>query len=682
MSIMKLSPSGHGCVVLAVATAFASLLDTNAGAQAVSKNAVRERVEAIASALRSSGVQLKAEDFEQTAPNDPPDAIASAGEEFSAAWREYQRALSLRSKSIAPPPGERGKNVLLNMESYSKLINALLNSDQPPQPEEFSPFFYSDYSWCGADTGTFAEENRQVVLLACLRNKRYGEAGRVLMADAGNSKVKADVLTALGFDVRKVFAGAWLAGAYGNLENLCAEGSEYAARLALRYAELHWDEAVARQARSGSGYYPAGKEPEIPRFQLLLLLRDGIEVRPETKQQISEFLSKNATRLYDHQIWLQKARPGTGKWLVGIAREALHHDKNAVRKLGEKVLHDAGEKDVQAELNPSAYYRLFVNGELWPLDRRGGYSHLGLSVRYQSNPPGAGLATDAAADNSGVISVDPDYFSRKELVSAAYFYSWPSSWPKPASVSEPWIHADIPLPPAFAQTTDIRIETVRLTIKPKLPRAAAEYEGKVTEVDFGVSEKTGPPSSTLYYALSGSEPLVIERVQPGAYWFRVRAPGAAITPWQKVQVTSKANVIEPNLKRGSTVVVPLAWPASLKLEELHPDIADMFRRQWWMGLPGMFVLEQNGKPFELPTDLKHSDREENVSSDRLIFPGLPIGRYTLKMRSSDEVGNLLRIRVEPDHQYPGWKRTELTFDVGVKSPAELRTEPLKVVLAD
>jgi hypothetical protein len=675
---MKLSPLGHARAVIAVATAFASLFETNVSAQTAPKDGIRERVEVAASALRSAGVQLKAEDFEQNSPTDPPAAVASAGEEYGAAWREYQRALSLKSKSIAPAPGERGKNVLLNLDNYSRLISSLLNSDQPPQPEELGQFFYSDYSWCGTDTGTFAEENRQAILLACLRNKRYGEAVRVLMAAAGNNKVKADVLTALGFDARKVVAGAWLAGQYGNLENLCTEGSEYAARLALRWAELHWEEAVAKQ-EGRSGQIHMSKEPQVPAFELLQLLRDGNEVRSETKQQISEFLSKNATRLHDHQLWLERARPGTGKWLVGIARDALQHDKNAVRKLGEKVLEDAGEPDVRAELHPSPRYRLFVNGELWPLDKRGGYSQLGLSVKYQSN---GGLATDASPDNSGVITVDPDHFPRQEQVSEAYFYSWPSSLAKPVSVSDPWIRAEIPLPPAFGETSDIRVETVRLTIKPKLPRPAADYEGKITEMDFGVSERDVPPSSPRLYLISGSKPLVIERVQPGEYWFRVRAPGAAVNPWQKIQITPKTNVLEPELAMGSTVVVPLSWPESLKLEELDPNIADIFRRQWWAGLPGMFVLEQNGKPYELPTDLNDLNREQKTSQDRLIFPGLPIGRYTLKMRSSDEVGTLLGNRVAPERRHAGWNRAELSFDVSVKSPAEIRTEPLKVVLAN
>lgn len=668
-------------MVIAVAAALVSLFETTVRAQTTPKDAVRERVEAMASDLRREGVQLTAEDFEQTSPADPPAKVAAAGEDYVAAWREYQRALSLKEKRRAAPQAEPAMNAGLNLEEYSRLTNALLNSDQPPQPEELSKFFYSDYSWCGTDSGVFAKKNQQMVLLACLRNKRYVEAVRQLMGEAGDSKVKADVLAALGFDARKVVAGAWLAGKYDHLEALCTEGSEYAAKLALRWAELHWEDAVAKKAQKGSGYYVVGNEIQVPALELLQLLRDGNEVRLETKQQISEFLSKNATRVYDHQIWLQNARAGAGKWLVGIAREALKHDKNAVRQLGEKVLRDAGEQDVRAELQPSARYRLFVDGELWPLAKRGGYSHLGLSVQYQSNQPGEGLAAPAFSDNSGVITVDPDHFSRQR-VRDAYFYSRPSSIPKVINVSDPWIRAKIPLPPAFGETTDIRIETVRLTIKPKLPRAATEYEGKTTEVDFGVSENDQPPSSPTLYPIDGGRPLVIERVQPGEYWFRVRAPGAAIAPWQRIEVTSKTNVIEPTLKKGSTVVVPISWPESLKLEKLDPDIADMFRRQWWAGLPGTFVLEQNGKPFELPIVRNKSDREERISSKRVIFPGLPIGRYTLKMRSSQEVGTLLRNNAAQQRQYSGWKQAQLSFEVSAKSPADVQTDPLKVILAD
>jgi hypothetical protein len=55
------------------------------------------------------------------------------------------------------------------------------------------------------------------------------------------------------------------------------------------------------------------------------------------------------------------------------------------------------------------------------------------------------------------------------------------------------IRAKIPLPPAFGQTTDVRIETVAVTIRPRFPRPAKEYEGTVTEVDFTWTEEGRQP---------------------------------------------------------------------------------------------------------------------------------------------------------------------------------------------
>jgi hypothetical protein len=98
---------------------------------------------------------------------------------------------------------------------------------------------------------------------------------------------------------------------------------------------------------------------------MLHLLTPGNDVTEATKERIAAFLHANAIRLRDAGFWLSQSPPGTAKWLKPIARAALQHERNDVRKMGEQMLRDAGEVDVTAELRPPARYRLFVNGELW-----------------------------------------------------------------------------------------------------------------------------------------------------------------------------------------------------------------------------------------------------------------------------------------------------------------------------
>src|SRR5262245_45386631 len=128
------------------------------------------------------------------------------------------------------------------------------------------PVLLHEYAECGEGMSRFAEINEQAVLLAYLRHKRYGEAARLSLSGIVPGDLRDRLLTTLGFNPLKVLAGAWLSSKYGNLEKLCEGGSDYGARLTLRWAELHWDDAV--ESRKRHGYVPVGKEPEIPGLEL------------------------------------------------------------------------------------------------------------------------------------------------------------------------------------------------------------------------------------------------------------------------------------------------------------------------------------------------------------------------------------------------------------------------------
>ncbi|MDQ3623538.1 MAG: hypothetical protein M3463_13785, partial [Verrucomicrobiota bacterium] len=174
---------------------------------------MRDLLKSEIATLRSEGVTLTDADFEPLKDAQPPQAVAAAGPEFVAAWREYRRAMSLKKKSTPlQARAARGKNIVIEGAEYSRLMEQLLSGAKPPLPDELAPFYYNDFNWCGTDMLRFAHGHSQAVLLAALRHKHFGDALQMAMPSSGESELLADLLTALGFNWRKVLIGAWLDG--------------------------------------------------------------------------------------------------------------------------------------------------------------------------------------------------------------------------------------------------------------------------------------------------------------------------------------------------------------------------------------------------------------------------------------------------------------------------------------
>ena len=671
--------------------AFALLLPV--AVQAADRDSpVIEKLHTTIATLRAEGIKLIDADFEPLKDEQPAEAVTAAGPEFVAAWREYRRAMSLRTKFEAQPVRQQGTNVVTARDEYQKLVGELIKGDKPPTPEQLACFFYSDYGWCGTPALMFADDNQRAILLACLRHRRFGEAVRIVMLSSDEEKVRADLLTALGFDWRKVVAGAWLAGKGGMLASLCKDGSEDTAQLVLRWAERHWDKAVAkRDEQRRTGVYSSDKNPQMPAVELLHLLKSDNTVARASKERIAAFLNVNATRLYDIDAWfyeLSRLPRDTVSWLKQMTHAALKHEKNKVRGQAERILHEAGETDVKAELRPSPGFRLFVNGQLWPdfvngllrPGETGGFRpDLGLSVDYFKGGDFTALATSPSSNREGTIEPDADAFIPPERVRRAHFYSFPSSVEVLSKPEVPWIRAEIPLPPAFGKTTEIHVETVKVTIQPRFPRPLQEFNDKVSHVDFGYEGNEGSMPILRAYRLEGSGPLVLERVQPGEYVLRVRAPGTALMALENVRVTQKTTRFEPKLSIGSTVMVPLIWPDGFEIEQLDPEIADVFRRRSWAGLPGFFAVQRDGKPFtDLLPGSSARQNERASQMDRLVLPNLPTGKYAIRLRSTDDIRRTLVPNTKPDGARAGWKQAEVTFEVTDSNAAECITRALKI----
>jgi hypothetical protein len=129
----------------------------------------------------------------------------------------------------------------------------------------------------------------------------------------------------------------------------------------------------------------------------------------------------------------------------------------------------------------------------------------------------------------GVVEVDPDSFAPSKNTTTAYFSKRPYPWDSKVDPSDPWFKVNVPVPPALGETTDIQVEMVRLTIKPKLPPLAPKYQGESITVGFDNKHGDSPPSNPMVYRVPAGEALVFDRIQPGDYWLSVGAPGT-VTP--------------------------------------------------------------------------------------------------------------------------------------------------------
>lgn len=605
------------------------------------------------------------------------EAVAAAGPEFVAALGEYQRATAAKKSAHELFEGfaklfegnaggvasKKNYNIYNGSAEYEDLIDRLVSGENPPEPEMLVGYYAIEpNSFCAFDG--LEKFNHEAIILACLRHRRYGEAVQ-LAFDSQDSRLADQLLTALGYDPRKVRMGAWLAGGDGALEILGKNPSDDTARLLLQWAKLHWAEGVAQRAANVASRDFPKLTPQLPTRALCQMLAAGNAVTPETKKSIADFLQANATKLTDVEVWLWNLQNGEARWLKPLVVEGLRHDRNDVRKMAEQALRNSGEFDLKAELLPSPRYRFIVNGEQWGKDQ------LKVGPRLKINAYHGRDAVDL--DQQGTMTVERDDFTRLSSIEDAWLIVAPRDVTKPASPADPWIRAALPLPPAFGEVTDLRVDTLPVTIVPKFPRPMREYRNSLTRVEF-VRDEDGQTAfdHPHFYYLENGQPLVLARVQPGAYWLRVQAAGAALGMWEKILVSKDQNRFEPKLEIGAKVRVAVNWPATYSLGRLDPALAAAFPQR----LADWLVIECNGRLLP-PTVADLAPSEGDGLKEVLTLHTLPVGKYRVRLRSSDEVYEKLQLR-KSDRSYPGWKSAETTFEITARSPIEFNAAALKI----
>ncbi|MDB6173219.1 MAG: hypothetical protein JWL59_2530 [Chthoniobacteraceae bacterium] len=636
---------------------------------------VLPKLESAIATLKAGGLRLSEADFDLQPEQKPPPMIEAAGPEFVAAWREFRRAASLRKKLV---PDQWGLDIRSHdadaVAGYARLLRKASDDEALSQPEDFPQLKYVSGFWCGTEPFNFeAYNNRMRLLFACVRNRRFGDAFELLSASGTLGKGFMSFVEALGFDSQKILLGAWLHGNPTALETFSQNATDASARLILRWAKLHVKEVAALGAGHTESKFRKTVEPQVPGRELLNLLRPTTAVSMAAKEEIAAFINSEEVGLRTPRYWLGN-QPAAGlKWLKPIARVALLDGDYDTRQCAEQVLVASGEGTLKTELSESVRFRLLLNGKQWGSKREPGFSGLKFNVNRYPGANSPGMAWNARVDGEGIISNSDGAFIPPSDISRAYIYSLPSEVPSPA---DPWFCASVPLPPRFGQVTELKAETVEVTIRPRLPRPDSEYARMATEVEFGwAADEAHSRSTTRIYRVQGSEPLVLSMVQPGAYLLGMRVPGSVVESLQPVTVNKTATVFEPAVLFGSTVTVPLDWPAQLTAKALEPQLIHRIGEQTFGGLWGILQLMRNGEVFDFP--LEDEDSGWVWLEHKIVMRNLPLGKYRLMLHSSEEARG-------PDlgrRRYPGWKKAEVSFEVGAATPPQLTLKAVKVVPA-
>lgn len=614
---------------------------------------------------------------------EPPTTIMSAGPEFVAVWREYRRACS--------PPGPSpeiynlpdGKNAgTTGYVPYQRLVGELLAGTNLPSSKEFEGFYCVTGGFCGNAGDWFYGSQYYAMVLADVKGGRLREAAGRMLDNPDCERPFARLLTLMGCDRAKVLAGRWLSGELYTLEAVCAEGSDAGAQMVLRWAELHWGEAVAasKEERRTRALKVSG-EPQVPTLELLKLLRSDNAVSTETKQRVASFVNSHIPSLEEVGgwlgVWLADAPTGSERLLKPLALAALQGPRNRDRLLGENALRAAGDSEAKAVLHPGPRYRVFINGKLWRQGQPDSPQELTGWVRYSGALGCTGSSLRIVGNADGVIELDADAFTPPEDVRGVSFGWEPYTRPKALSPADAWIRTEVPLPVRPGEIVDLPVKTVAVTIRPHFPPRRGKQWAIGVMLEFGPLESvTGGPGQPCRLPLPMTGELVLPRVQPGDYLLSVRAPGAAAFLAQKVHVKDEATVLEPTLAAGSNVVVPLVWFGPVIDPTLEPVMSSRYLRDFSQCLSRFFAIERDGVPQGGEWNELQGSSKPGVI-DGLGLHNLPVGNYRVRLKSTAELRQPGRVLV-PDRLSHDWEATEMSFVVEASSPPAFVTEPLQI----
>ena len=289
----------------------------------------------------------------------------------------------------------------------------------------------------------------------------------------------------------------------------------------------------------------------------------------------------------------------------------LGHPSAALAGRATRVLRAIGEDVADVVPAPDVRFRVFLNDKPW----RSATLHYSM-VSKEAKPFAASgvLKTDAEGFTS-IPRCDFVILGRKGEKLGFSRNASGGSVMSEQIYGEAWVQADVDLPTAFDETTNVKLIAVSLPIE------IAYATQTVASKDFPVSiclKKAGESSPfvegyRLQYdqAISPPERLLLQSIGPGNYVIEIEAEGAPVHVTPPFEVKVGMEPVRVKLAKSTAIVASVSIPWNSRGAF---DYA-LFRGD-----------EALGEQFRVPGNDARAP----------LFRGLPVGRYRLRLLSTAE----------------------------------------------
>lgn len=590
------------------------------------------------------------------APTGYPQDLREAAEFYLQVVTPFQLLTEARK------PDQTSTDYQTHKVDYWNLTAQLLAKKDGPFADKFLAYRWG--GWCGTGSDQFRDPQSIALLMALVADKRWAEAAGAALSVAPREDIGGAlrVLSACVPDAKKVVIGGLSVIDLGPKEYriearratllallLCLPGDRRVGMMT-RLAALAPPEALPVYFRALGKFVqrrpPPSDKNGVSRGWGWGTSSDNFNAI--SAESAGEGAQKDALNFLCSQA-SPKLPVGAAATLARIFHEkcrpesipALHclldHPSMSVAKEAAEALEYLGQKvEIPAKLGP-VRYSIRVNGTPYANNK------VSWTVKRGSISTGS----EVTADSTGVVEVPRDYFLDQ---AAEPVQSVALRTVSMASPADPWFGVLLPAPPASDDIIPVELKTASLRVELPLPRPKEELQ--TTEVVLwglqdAETQKIGFWSFARFQ-IPVSELLDFKMLTPGVYRAEIRISGA--TSWTGELRAGEAPAFTVPLQRASDVKFPLVPPKGWHINAFKPEL--------W----------QDGNRISADWDY-----------DKHIFHGVPEGRYVLHIPSSEEVRKLVRGLLPDGPDFPG---TDVPFDIGKNSPAEINLGEIRVKAAD
>ncbi len=579
-----------------------------------------------------------------------PLPLKDAAPDLKDAWRLYKSVTSPFETEFMPSATARPGQLKATIDAqaswpaFYKVIGDFFGGRATDTVARLSAFEWS--GGCGTGSDQLYGPKYRVLFMALWEQKRYDRALGALMAAANYQRFGLTTsqdhwaqpfISAVGVPWQNLYAGAILDGRY-QTEPLAAHGSEEGASLLAQMGSLpsmaardDYLKAVAafvapRPFHDGSlpqmvaGLRLSSEPSASPALQLRLLSILHSAMRPKAGYQNLETTSG----------LLKELRRGESALVL---KQALALPYERVRRNAFEALQEMGEKVAEPPVLGPVEFRVLLNGQ--PLQN----TQLGWDLQTGQEQGIGSISSGGQTDAQGLLLLPRDDMVDTQRKKASLTLTSPLL----KSPEQAYIDASAPLPADLDSRTDVAVSTQTLELKvtsllPAAPNARMTVLLKREGQHYG-SLSFAPASEPLSLPLN--RPVLFSALQTGRYRVEVLSPGTA--RWESQDLTLGAQPL--------SIAATLSKGADLRFEIAAPGV------------------EARDKYLRQPEHTLSSEDNSFVSYlyyDYLTqtYHGLPLGRYTLKIKGSGPPAAGHVASPPP----PAYRGTERTFSIDNASP--------------